>query len=93
MTKLIFRISYDDEQKLRPILETFGQHTFTISTVEQSCPTTAITSGDIKRWNSSCYIVEAGTTRSEKKYRHPITMWKLTDRVVTRLTTPPGRHR
>jgi hypothetical protein len=91
MTKSIFRISWDDSEKLRPIFETFGKKPFTITTAQTEC-LPELTSGDIKRWNSSLYIVRTGTTLSEKKYHHPINEWKLTDRVINRLTQTPRRR-
>jgi hypothetical protein len=92
MTKMIFRISWTDAQKLLPLYEAFGKKSFTISTAEQEC-LPSITKGDIKRFNSSLYIVKSGTTKSDTKYHHEQTLWKLSDRTIHSLTKQPRTRR
>jgi len=90
MTKTIFRIKWDDQIKLRPILETFGSKPFTITSVAEKCNTT-VTSGDLQRWNGSLYIDKVGMVIAEDSvYRHKITEWKLNGRVIERLAKSSG---
>jgi len=91
MTKTIFRIKWDDQIKLRPILEAFGSNPFTITSVAEKCPATTLTSGDIQRFNNSLYIVKQGMVIAEDSvYRHKITEWKLTGRTIERLEKTGG---
>jgi hypothetical protein len=83
MTRVIFRLSYDDGQKLTKIFDTFGRAPFAISNLTHGC-LPELTSSETQRWNSRSYIVKVGKIQC-KKYAHPVNLWRLSERVVNRI--------
>jgi hypothetical protein len=85
MTKFVFRISWNDQQKLEKIAGTFETRKFTRALARTCCP--ELTTGDIQRWYHNLYIQSVGKTYCGK-YANKAVIWKITDRVIERLAQP-----
>jgi hypothetical protein len=85
-----FRIPYDDQVKIEPIFEKFGQEPFTRAGVIAEKGLPHITSGDIVRWEGHGMIECLGREMKNPDLDHPPLsapyVWRITDRTVYALT-------